>query len=214
MDGNIFIIKVLRMSGELSGSLVDLSKFNDVDIDDNLIYLYVKYYRNNNRQGTHKSKEKGEIIGSTKKLIKQKGVGGARRGSIKSPLLRGGGRIFGPKPNDYDMKMNKKEREKALITSLKCMILKDSIRIVDAFDISTCKTKDFVNGVVKNINIDTLNKNLIVTDSYNNNLYLASRNIKNIEVKTLATLNTYDILSSTKIFFDEKSINNLYSKLF
>ena len=213
MEDNIFSIKVLKMSGERDGSFIDLSKFNNLEIDYNLIYLYVNYYRNNQRQGTHKAKEKGDVRGSTKKLIKQKGVGGARRGSIKSPLLRGGGRVFGPKPNDYDTKMNKKEKKKVLFISLKCMILKKSVCVVDVFDISSCKTKDFVNCVMKNIGIDLLKKNLIVTDSYNDNLYLASRNIKNVYVKTLATLNAYDIFNSAKVFFDKKSINNLCSKL-
>ena len=212
MEERTFLLNILDISGEDSGKTLDLSQFDNVEINDHLIYLYIKYYLANQRQGTHKSKERSEIKGSTKKLIRQKGNGGARRGDIKSPILRGGGRVFGPKPNDYNIKMNKKERDLALLSSLKHRLLEKNLNIISDFDLSTPKTKNFIS-VIENLKINA-NKNLIVVKDVNKNLLLSSRNIQSVKVKNVENLNVYDIVSSGKILFDEKGIDSLCKRLF
>ena len=212
MEENTFLLNILDISGEESENTLDLSQFDNVEINDHLIYLYIKYYLANQRQGTHKSKERSEIKGSTKKLIRQKGNGGARRGDIKSPILRGGGRVFGPKPNDYNIKMNKKERDLALLSSLKHRLLEKNLNIISDFDLSTPKTKNFIS-VIENLKINA-NKNLIVVKDVNKNLLLSSRNIQSVKVKNVENLNVYDIVSSGKILFDEKGIDSLCKRLF
>lgn len=212
MEEKTFLLNILNISGKDSGKTFDLSQFDNVEINDHLIYLYIKYYLANQRQGTHKSKERSEIKGSTKKLIRQKGNGGARRGDIKSPILRGGGRVFGPKPNDYNIKMNKKERDLALLSSLKHRLLEKNLNIISDFDLSTPKTKNFIS-VIENLKINA-NKNLIVVKDVNKNLLLSSRNIQSVKVKNVENLNVYDIVSSGKILFDEKGIDSLCKRLF
>ena len=212
MEEKTFLLNILDISGEDSGKTLDLSQFDNVEINDHLIYLYIKYYLANQRQGTHKSKERSEIKGSTRKLIRQKGNGGARRGDIKSPILRGGGRVFGPKPNEYDIKMNKKERDLALLSSLKHRLLEKNLNIISDFDLSTPKTKNFIS-VIENLKINA-NKNLIVVKDVNKNLLLSSRNIQSVKVKNVENLNVYDIVSSGKILFDEKGIDSLCKRLF
>lgn len=212
MEEKTFLLNILNISGKDSGKTLDLSQFDNVEINDHLIYLYIKYYLANQRQGTHKSKERSEIKGSTKKLIRQKGNGGARRGDIKSPILRGGGRVFGPKPNDYNIKMNKKERDLALLSSLKHRLLEKNLNIISDFDLSTPKTKNFIS-VIENLKINA-NKNLIVVKDVNKNLLLSSRNIQSVKVKNVENLNVYDIVSSGKILFDEKGIDSLCKRLF
>ena len=212
MEEKTFLLNVLNISGKDSGKTLDLSQFDNVEINDHLIYLYIKYYLANQRQGTHKSKERSEIKGSTRKLIRQKGNGGARRGDIKSPILRGGGRVFGPKPNDYNIKMNKKERDLALLSSLKHRLLEKNLNIISNFDLSTPKTKNFIS-VIENLKINA-NKNLIVVKDVNKNLLLSSRNIQSVKVKNVENLNVYDIVSSGKILFDEKGIDSLCKRLF
>ena len=212
MEEKTFLLNILDISGEDSGKTLDLSQFDNVEINDHLIYLYIKYYLANQRQGTHKSKERSEIKGSTRKLIRQKGNGGARRGDIKSPILRGGGRVFGPKPNDYNIKMNKKERDLALLSSLKHRLLEKNLNIISDFDLSTPKTKNFIS-VIENLKINA-NKNLIVVKDVNKNLLLSSRNIQSVKVKNVENLNVYDIVSSGRILFDEKGIDSLCKRLF
>ena len=212
MEEKTFLLNILNISGKDSGKTLDLSQFDNVEINNHLIYLYIKYYLANQRQGTHKSKERSEIKGSTRKLIRQKGNGGARRGDIKSPILRGGGRVFGPKPNDYNIKMNKKERDLALLSSLKHRLLEKNLNIISDFDLSTPKTKNFIS-VIENLKINA-NKNLIVVKDVNKNLLLSSRNIQSVKVKNVENLNVYDIVSSGKILFDEKGIDSLCKRLF
>lgn len=212
MEEKTFLLNILNISGKDSGKTLDLSQFDNVEINDHLIYLYIKYYLANQRQGTHKSKERSEIKGATRKLIRQKGNGGARRGDIKSPILRGGGRVFGPKPNDYNIKMNKKERDLALLSSLKHRLLEKNLNIISNFDLSTPKTKNFIS-VIENLKINA-NKNLIVVKDVNKNLLLSSRNIQSVKVKNVENLNVYDIVSSGKILFDEKGIDSLCKRLF
>ena len=212
MEERTFLLNILDISGKDSGKTLDLSQFDNVEINDHLIYLYIKYYLANQRQGTHKSKERSEIKGSTRKLIRQKGNGGARRGDIKSPILHGGGRVFGPKPNEYNIKMNKKERDLALLSSLKHRLLEKNLNIISDFDLSTPKTKNFID-VIEKLQINA-NKNLIVVKDVNKNLLLSSRNIQSVNVKNVENLNVYDIVSSGKIFFDEKGIDSLCKRLF
>ena len=212
MEERTFLLNILNISGNDSGKTLDLSQFDNVEINDHLIYLYIKYYLANQRQGTHKSKERSEIKGSTRKLIRQKGNGGARRGDIKSPILRGGGRVFGPKPNEYNIKMNKKERDLSLLSSLKHRLLEKNLNIISDFDLSTPKTKNFIS-VIENLKINA-NKNLIVVKDVNKNLLLSSRNIQSVKVKNVENLNVYDIVSSGKILFDEKGIDSLCKRLF
>ena len=212
MEEKTFLLNILNISGNDSGKTLDLSQFDNVEINDHLIYLYIKYYLANQRQGTHKSKERSEIKGSTRKLIRQKGNGGARRGDIKSPILRGGGRVFGPKPNEYDIKMNKKEKNLALLSSLKHRLLEKNLNIISDFDLSTPKTKNFID-VIEKLQINA-NKNLIVVKDVNKNLLLSSRNIQSVKVKNVENLNVYDIVSSGKILFDEKGIDSLCKRLF
>ena len=212
MEEKTFLLNILNISGKDSGKTLDLSQFDNVEINDQLIYMYIKYYLANQRQGTHKSKERSEIKGSTRKLIRQKGNGGARRGDIKSPILRGGGRVFGPKPNEYDIKMNKKEKNLALLSSLKHRLLEKNLNIISDFDLSTPKTKNFID-VIEKLQINA-NKNLIVVKDVNKNLLLSSRNIQSVNVKNVENLNVYDIVSSGKIFFDEKGIDSLCKRLF
>ena len=212
MEEKTFLLNILNISGKDSGKTLDLSQFDNVEINDHLIYLYIKYYLANQRQGTHKSKERSEIKGSTRKLIRQKGNGGARRGDIKSPILHGGGRVFGPKPNDYNIKMNKKERDLALLSSLKHRLLEKNLNVISDFDLSTPKTKNFIS-VIENLKINA-NKNLIVVKDVNKNLLLSSRNIQSVKVKNVENLNVYDIVSSGKILFDEKGIDSLCKRLF
>ena len=212
MEEKTFLLNIVNISGKSSGKTLDLSQFDNVEINDHLIYLYIKYYLANQRQGTHKSKERSEIKGSTRKLIRQKGNGGARRGDIKSPILRGGGRVFGPKPNDYHIKMNKKERDLALLSSLKHRLLEKNLNIISDFDLSTPKTKNFIS-VIENLKINA-NKNLIVVKDVNKNLLLSSRNIQSVKVKNVENLNVYDIVSSGKILFDVKGIDSLCKRLF
>ena len=212
MEERTFLLNILDISGKDSGKTLDLSQFDNVEINDHLIYLYIKYYLANQRQGTHKSKERSEIKGSTRKLIRQKGNGGARRGDIKSPILHGGGRVFGPKPNEYNIKMNKKERDLALLSSLKHRLLEKNLNIISDFDLSTPKTKNFIS-VIENLKINA-NKNLIVVKDVNKNLLLSSRNIQSVKVKNVENLNVYDIVSSGRILFDEKGIDSLCKRLF
>ena len=212
MEERTFLLNILDISGKESGKTLDLSQFDNVEINDHLIYLYIKYYLANQRQGTHKSKERSEIKGSTRKLIRQKGNGGARRGDIKSPILHGGGRVFGPKPNEYNIKMNKKERDLALLSSLKHRLLEKNLNIISDFDLSTPKTKNFIS-VIENLKINA-NKNLIVVKDVNKNLLLSSRNIQSVKVKNVENLNVYDIVSSGRILFDEKGIDSLCKRLF
>ena len=212
MEEKTFLLNILNISGKDSGKTLDLSQFDNVEINDHLIYLYIKYYLANQRQGTHKSKERSEIKGSTRKLIRQKGNGGARRGDIKSPILHGGGRVFGPKPNEYNIKMNKKERDLALLSSLKHRLLEKNLNIISDFDLSTPKTKNFIS-VIENLKINA-NKNLIVVKDVNKNLLLSSRNIQSVKVKNVENLNVYDIVSSGRILFDEKGIDSLCKRLF
>ena len=201
-------IKVLNKEGKETTKKIKLSNsvFN-VEPNDHAIYLDVKQYLANQRQGTHQSRERGEIIGSTRKIKKQKGTGTARAGSIKNPLFRGGGRVFGPRPKDYGFKLNKKVKVLARKSALTYKAKEKNILIVEEFTFSEPKTKEFVT-ILKNLKSEDL-KTLFVTNNKNENTILSSRNLKNTKVITADKLNTYDILNSSKIIFLESAVDQI-----
>lgn len=209
---DLFTLNVLKQDGSDSGRHVDLSMLNEkIEVNEHVVYLAIKSYLANQRQGTHKSKERSEIAGSTRKLFRQKGTGGARRGDVKSPLLRGGGRVFGPKPNDYNNKLNKKEKKLAFLSALKCRFLEQNVSVVDGFDLKSNKTKDFIK--MSDSLLSKNKKSLIIIAEENENLLLASRNIQTVLLRRYADVSVYDIVSYPKLFFDESSVNLLLQSL-
>ena len=199
-------LNVFNKNGEDTGRTVTL---NDtvfgIEPNDHAIYLDVKQYMANRRQGTHKAKERSEITGSTRKLIRQKGGGGARRGDIKSPVLVGGGRVFGPKPRDYSFKLNKKVKALARKSALSYKAKDNAITIVEDFTMEMPKTKDFI-AMMKSLNLDAKKKNLLVLPESNPVVYLSARNLKTANVVTVSDLNTYRVLDAAKLLFTERSL--------
>ena len=205
-------IKVLNKEGKATAKKVSLSKeIFAIEPNDHAIYLDVKQYLANQRQGTHQSRERADIAGSTRKIKKQKGTGTARAGSIKNPLFRGGGRVFGPRPKSYSFKLNKKLKVLARKSALTYKAKEDSILVLDDLSFKTPKTKDFVS-VLKNLKIDG-DKSLFVTSEKDQNTFLSSRNLKNAKVITADKLNTYDILYSHNLIISENAFDQI-EKLF
>jgi large subunit ribosomal protein L4 len=205
-------IKVLNKEGKATAKKVSLTKeIFAIEPNDHAIYLDVKQYLANQRQGTHQSRERGDIAGSTRKIKKQKGTGTARAGSIKNPLFRGGGRVFGPRPKTYSFKLNKKLKVLARKSALTYKAKEDSILVLDDLSFKTPKTKDFIS-VLKNLKIDG-DKSLFVTSEKDQNTFLSSRNLKNAKVITADKLNTYDILYSHKLIISENAFDQI-EKLF
>jgi large subunit ribosomal protein L4 len=197
-------IKVLNKEGKATAKKVSLTKeIFAIDPNDHAIYLDVKQYLANQRQGTHQSRERGEIAGSTRKIKKQKGTGTARAGSIKNPLFRGGGRVFGPRPKSYGFKLNKKLKVLARKSALSYKAKDKNIMILEELSFKTPKTKEFLS-VLKSLNVDS-ERALFVTSERDNNTLLSSRNLKNAKVITADKLNTYDILHSNKLIISEKA---------
>jgi len=201
-------VNVLDISGKETGAKVQLpeSVFG-VEPNDHAIYLDVKQYLANQRQGTHKSKQRNEIAGSTRKLHKQKGTGGARTGSIKSPLFNGGGRIFGPQPRDYSFKLNKKLKALARKSALSYKAKENNIVVLDDVNFDSIKTKNYIN-LVNNLKVAE-EKTLLVLAEQNNNVYLSSRNLKKTKVITANQLNTYDVLNAGKLLLTAASVKTL-----
>ncbi|UAB84649.1 50S ribosomal protein L4 [Zunongwangia sp. SCSIO 43204] len=205
-------VAVLDIKGKETGRKVDLSEsVFGIEPNDHAVYLDVKQYLANQRQGTHKAKERAEITGSTRKLKKQKGTGTARAGSIKSPVFRGGGRIFGPRPRNYGFKLNKNLKRLARKSALSIKANDKAITIVEDFSFDTPKTKSFIE-VLKAIGIQE-KKSLIVLGESNKNVYLSSRNLKGSEVVSVSELSTYKILNANSIVFMEGSLEGLESNL-
>lgn len=201
-------VAVYKTTGEETGRSVELQ--DDVfciNPNDHAIYLDVKQYLANRRQGTHKSKERNEIAGSTKKLKRQKGTGGARAGSIKSPLFRGGGRVFGPVPRDYSFKLNKKVKQLARKSALTYKAQGSQILVVEDFILDEPKTRKIAE--IKESLKSGDKKMLLVLNEPNKNVYLSSRNLIGIKVVTISGLNTYDILNASTVTFVESSIEAL-----
>ncbi len=198
-------LSVYNIKGEDTGRKVTLNdEIFGIEPNDHVLYLAVKQYLANQRQGTHKSKERSEVSGSTRKLIRQKGGGGARRGDINSPLLVGGGRVFGPKPRDYSQKLNKKVKALARKSALSYKAKNNAIVVVEDFSLEAPKTKDFI-AIVKNLNIAG-KKLLMVLPEQNKFVYLSSRNLEKTKVVSASELNTYDVLNAVNLVLTEKSV--------
>lgn len=198
-------LEVLKITGESTGRKVQLNdNIYGIEPNDHCIYLDAKLIMANKRQGTHKSKERSEIAGSTRKLFRQKGTGGARRGDINSPLMRGGARVFGPQPRDYGFKLNKKVRLLARRSALSYKMKDSEITILEDFTFDTIKTKKMVE-VLNNLKVNG-GKNLFVLAESDKNVVLSARNIQRTQVTLARNLNTYDILNAKKIFILESSL--------
>jgi large subunit ribosomal protein L4 len=198
-------INVLNINGQETGRKVTLNEsIFGIEPNDHVLYLDVKQYLANQRQGTAKSKERSEISGSTRKLGRQKGGGGARHGDINSPLLRGGGRVFGPKPRDYRFKLNKKVKQLARKSALSYKAQENAILVVEDFNFEAPKTKEFVN-IAKNLKVDG-KKLLMVLPEANKNVYLSARNLQRSEVILASALNTYKVLNADVMVVTENSL--------
>lgn len=198
-------INVLDIKGQETGRKVTLNEnIFGIEPNDHVLYLAVKQYLADQRQGTAKSKERSEHAGSTRKLGRQKGGGGARRGDINSPVLVGGGRVFGPKPRDYSFKLNKKVKVLARKSALAYKAQDNAIVVVEDFNLDAPKTKDFVN-VAKNLKVDS-KKVLLVLPEVEKNVYLSARNLQKAEVMTAAQVNSYKVLNADVVVITENSL--------
>lgn len=198
-------INVLDIKGQETGRKVTLSEsVFGIEPNDHVIYLDVKQYMADQRQGTHKSKERSEVSGSTRKLGRQKGGGGARRGDINSPVLVGGGRVFGPKPRDYRFKLNKKVKNLARRSALSYKAQEQAILVVEDFNFEAPKTKDFVN-IAKNLKVDG-KKLLLLLPEANKNVFLSARNLQKAHVMVAKDVNTYKILDADVLVVTENSL--------
>ncbi|HBS85500.1 MAG: 50S ribosomal protein L4 [Bacteroidetes bacterium GWF2_38_335] len=203
MKANVF-----NISGADTGKKVDLEKaVFEIEPNDHAIYLDVKQIMANNRQGTHKSKERAEINATTKKLKRQKGTGGARAGSMKSPVFVGGGRVFGPQPRDYSQKLNKKVKQLARKSALTYKMTDKAIMVIEDFNLEKPKTNELIK-IIDNLKISD-KKTLFVLNEQNKNLYLSSRNLEKVHVVTASRLNTYDILDASVLVLAESSVEVL-----
>lgn len=200
-------VAVYNINGKETGKKVILDdKVFGIEPNDHAIYLAVKQYNANQRQGTHSSLEKSTISGSTRKLKRQKGTGGARAGSIKSPLFRGGARVFGPHPRNYSFKLNKKLKDLARLSALSYKAKDAAIMVVEDINLDAPKTSKMVE-IIKNLEL-TGKKTLIVLKDINNNVYLSTRNLQNVSVLTVSDLNTYEILRAKNLVVLESSLES------
>lgn len=204
-------LEVFKQDGKKASKKVKLDEgVFGIEPNDHAIYLDVKQILANKRQGTHKAKERSEVAGSRKKLRKQKGTGGARRGDIKDPLLRGGGRVFGPRPRDYHFKLNKKVKQLARLSALSYKVKENNMMVVDTLSFDGPKTKEFAKM------IDAMKlagkKVLVVVGEKNDNVYLSSRNIQKAKVTVASDLNTLDIMNCNSIIFTEGAVNAVQAK--
>ncbi len=203
-------VAVIDINGKKTGRSVELSDtVFGVEPNDHAIYLDVKQHLANRRQGTHKAKERAEIAGSTRKIKKQKGTGTARAGSIKSPVFRGGGRIFGPRPRNYGFKLNKGLKKLARQSALSMKAKEDNIVVIESFDFEAPKTKEFTN-ILKALELEN-KKSLFVLEGSNNNVYLSSRNLKKADVIRGSELNTYNVLNANKVVISEACLEEIES---
>lgn len=198
-------LSVFNIKGEDTGRKVTLNDaIYGIEPNDHAIYLDVKQFLANKRQGTHKSKERSEVSGSTRKLIRQKGGGGARRGDINSPVLVGGGRVFGPRPRDYEFKLNKKVKSLARKSALSYKAKNSAIVVVEDFNMEAPKTKEFVT-ITKNLKVVD-KKLLMVLPEKNNFVYLSARNLQKAKVVTVSDINTYSVLDAANLVLTESSV--------
>jgi large subunit ribosomal protein L4 len=205
-------VSVLDIQGKDTGRKVELSDaVYGIEPNDHAVYLDVKQFLANKRQGTHKAKERAEVAGSTRKIKKQKGTGTARAGSIKSPVFRGGGRIFGPRPKDYSFKLNKNLKRLARKSALSIQAKENNIIVLEDFNFETPKTKNFT-AILEAFGIEN-KKSLFVLAESNNNVYLSSRNLKKAKTVTSSGLSTYELLNANKIILSESSLEGIESNL-
>ena len=201
-------VSVLNINGQETGRKVALNDaIYGIEPNEHVLYLAVKQYLANQRQGTAKSKERSEMSGSTRKLGRQKGGGGARRGDINSPVLVGGGRVFGPKPRDYRQKLNKKVNILARKSALSYQAKENGIIVVEDFTLEAPQTKDFLN-IVKNLKVEG-KKVLVVLPTEDKNVYLSARNLKEAQVMGAANINTYKILNADAVIIAESSLETI-----
>jgi len=205
-------VQVFNTAGKETGRSVVLNdQIFGIEPSDHAIYLDVKQYLANKRQGTHASKERGDVAGSTKKIKKQKGTGGARAGAITSPVFRGGGRVFGPRPRNYSFKLNKKVKVLARMSALTYKAKASDIMILEDFTLEAPKTKELLT-IGKNLNI-TDKKLLFVLPEENKNIYLSSRNLQDVSVVIASELSTYQIMNANKIVFFKSSVGKIEEQL-
>jgi len=205
-------VEVYKTDGSKASKKAELNdSIFGAEVNEHAIYLDVKQYLAHQRQGTHSSKERGQITGSTRKIKKQKGTGTARAGSIKSPIFRGGGRVFGPEPRFYGFKVNKKTKQVARISALSSKVKSDEIMIVDKIEMKSPKTTDMIT-MLANLKL-TGKKTLLVLSEPDKNVYLSTRNLRGVSYITASELNTYSILNNEKVVFCEASIGTIESIL-
>lgn len=205
-------IAVVKYSGESTGRKVSLdSEVYGIEPNDHAIYLDVKSILANQRQGTHKSKQRNEISGSSRKIKKQKGTGGARAGNIKNPQFKGGGRIFGPTPRDYSFKLNKKVKDLARRSALTYKAKDNSIAILEDFNFAAPKTKQYL-AMLKSLSLSD-KKTLVVLPEVNMNVVLSGRNVKNTKIITASQINTFDVMNADILVLAESSVNSINSIL-
>lgn len=205
-------LEVLNVSGGATGRSVDLpDNLFGGEPNEHAVYLAVKQYLAAQRQGTHKAKEKGEITGSTKKLKRQKGTGTARAGSIKSGVLRGGGRMFGPRPRKYNLKLNKKVKAVARRSAIASKLASGQVKVVEDFSFDAPRTKEYVN-ILNSIGCAT-GKSLLVLGEYDNNVLLSSRNIQKANVVAASDLNTYEVMNSGTLVLSEGAVAKIVDSL-
>ncbi len=203
-------LEVLNIQGKSTGKSIDLpDDVFGIEPNEHAVWLAVKAYLANQRQGTHKSKERSELSGSTRKLHRQKGTGGARRGDIKSPLLRGGARVFGPKPRDYSQKVNKKVNRLARKSALSAKAAAGNLIVLEDFSFDAPRTKSY-KEILSSLNQQG-KKTLLVTADHEKNIYLSSRNLDRTKVRMVGELNTYDILHANTLILAEGAIQKIVS---
>ncbi|MBC7651373.1 MAG: 50S ribosomal protein L4 [Deinococcales bacterium] len=199
-------VDVLNIQGQKTGRSVELpDEVFGIEPNDHVIYLAVKQYLAAGRAGTHKVKTRAEVKGSSRKLHKQKGTGGARKGNIRNPLYKGGGTIFGPKPHKYDIKLNRKVKDLAKISALSYKAKESAIIVIEDLAMETPKTKQLIE-VMKGLNVSN-KKSIIILPEYNDNVYLSTRNVPNITSTLLADINTYEIMNADFLILTENTAN-------
>ena len=201
-------LDIYKINGEKTGRKVQLDDtVFGIEPNDHAIYLDIKRYRANQRQGTHSSKERSQLSGSTRKLKRQKGTGTARMGDINSPILRGGARAFGPHPRDYSFKLNKKLKRLARKSALAYKVQEENVMIVEDFTFELPKTKNYLK-FASDLKIDGI-KSLLILNTIDNNIYLSARNIKGANIKRAVDINTYELLAAKKLIISESSIKSI-----
>ena len=202
-------IDVINSNGQSTGRTVELpDSIFGIEPNEHVMYLAIKQYNAAQRQGTHKTKEKGEVARTTKKFKKQKGTGGARAGSLKSGTVKGGGNIFGPRPRSYDIFLNKKVKKLAKYSALSLRTKQGNLKVVEDLSFETPKSKAFIS-VMKNLGVADVKNALFISSDYNTNVYLSGRNISNARVLSASDINTYEVLKSSDVVLFESAVSKI-----